>query len=174
MDNKVILSLSGEKCKNEAVSRFFGSPTIPGEWFDDEIFSDTEIFVCQIALADFTDFGGYGLFPKDGYIYLFYDGEDSENPIRVRFFADTPDTVVEDFNEGLFDAPEYSVRFYKDGENASGDLIVSCAEQFGEDIILFNFANANAETFKFLGGKKKIRISKEALSKLRFDEAELI
>ena len=174
MYNKVIISLSGDKCKNEAVSRFFGSPTIPGEWFDDAVFSDSEIFVCQIALADFTDYGGYGLFPKDGYIYLFFDLEDKENPVRIRFFADTPDTVVEDFNDGLYDSPEYSVRFYKDGEQRLGESFISSAEPDGEDIILFDFTSAPDRVFSFLNGKKKIKISKNALSKLYFGEAKLI
>lgn len=177
MNNKVIISVSKDKCKNEAVSRFFGSPTVPGEWFDDEIFSEGEVFICQIALADFTDFGGFGLFPKDGYIYVFYDTEDSESPLRIRFFGDTPDTVVEDFNESVdFDIPseEYSVRFSKDGEFISQNGYISCAEPCGDDIILFDFTNADPNTFGFLKDRKKIKISKKALSKLCFDEAELM
>ena len=43
MDNKVIMKLSEAACKNEAVSRFFGSPTVPGEWFDDEIFGEGQL-----------------------------------------------------------------------------------------------------------------------------------
>lgn len=177
MTNKVIISVSKDKCKNEAVSRFFGSPTIPGEWFDDEIFSDSEVFICQIALADFTDFGGNGFFPNDGYLYVFFDRADSENPLRIRFFGDDPDTVVEDFNESVeIDVPsaEYSVRFYKEGEFISAEPFISCAELSGDDIILFDFTNADSEMFSFLGDRKKIKISKNALSKLCFDEAELI
>lgn len=177
MNNKVIISLSEDKCKNEAVSRFFGSPTVPGEWFDDELFSESEVFVCQIALADYTDFGGYGLFPTDGYIYFFFDTQDGENPLRIRFFGEDPDTVVEDFNESVdFDLPEkeYSVRFYKDGESGVGGSFISSAEDAGDDLVLFDFTNADPKIFGFLGDKKKIVISKKALSKLCFDEAKLI
>ncbi len=176
MNNKVIMKLSAEACKNEAVSRFFGTPTIPGEWFDDEIFGDGEVFVCQIALADFTDFGGYGLLPTDGYIYFFFDTEDSENPLRIRFFGDTPDTVVEDFNDSVdFDisSNEYSVVFFKDGENLPGSF-VSSVELCGDDVILFDFTNADKELFAFLGDKKKVKISQTALTSLQFDQAELI
>ncbi len=176
MNNKVVMTLSSEMCKNEAVSRFFGSPTVPGEWFDDEIFSDGEVFVCQIALADFTDFGGYGLLPKDGYIYFFFDTEDSEDPLRIRFFGDTPDTVVEDFNDSVdFDISkdEYSVRFSRDGEALPGKF-VSSTDLCGEDVILFDFTNAEEKLFEFLGDKKKIQISKKALVSLKFDEAKLI
>ncbi len=176
MNNKVIMNLSSEVCKNEAVSRFFGSPTVPGEWFDDEIFGDAEVFVCQIALADFTDFGGYGLLPTDGYIYFFFDTEDSENPLRIRFFGDTPDTVVEDFNDSVdFDisSKEYSVVFFRDGENLPGAFI-SSVEPCDDVVILFDFANADKELFAFLGDKKKVKISKTALTSLQFDQAELI
>ncbi|MBP3332971.1 MAG: hypothetical protein IKM18_07665 [Clostridia bacterium] len=176
MDNKVIIQLSSKACKNEAVSRFFGSPTIPGEWFDDEIFGDGEVFVCQIALADFTDFGGYSLLPTDGYIYFFFDTEDAEDPLRIRFFGDTPDTVVEDFNDSVdFDisSSEYSVIFSKDGASLPGASI-SSVEPCGDDVILFDFTNADKELFNFLGDKKKIKISKSALKSLEFDKAELI
>ncbi|MBQ8742860.1 MAG: hypothetical protein IJZ03_05785 [Clostridia bacterium] len=176
MDNKVILKLSDKPCKNEAVSRFFGSPTVPGEWFDDGIFSDFEVFVCQIALADLTDFGGYGLLPSDGYIYFFYDTDDSENPVRIRFFSDDPDTVVEDFNESVdFDIPnkEYSVTFFRDGEALPGES-VSCVEPLGEELVLFDFSNADEKLFSFLGDKKKIVISKKALKRLEFDSARLV
>ena len=176
MDNKVIIKLSDTPCKNEAVSRFFGTPTVPGEWFDDEIFGEGEVFVCQIALADFTDFGGYGLFSTDGYIYFFFDTEDKENPLRIRFFGDTPDTVVEDFNDSVdfeISNKEYSVIFSDDNANLP-DAFVLSAELSSDDIILFDFTNADKELFKFLGDKKKIRISKDALKSLEFDKAELI
>ena len=176
MDNKVIIKLSEAACKNEAVSRFFGSPTVPGEWFDDEIFGEGEVFICQIALADFTDFGGYGLFPTDGYIYFFFDTEDKENPLRIRFFGDTPDTVVEDFNDSVdfeISRKEYSVIFSGDTANLPGAFI-SSTELCGDDVLLFDFTNADKELFNFLGDKKKIRISKSALKTLEFDKAELI
>lgn len=175
MDNRVIITLSEEKCKNEAVSRFFGSPTVPGEWFDEEIFSESEVFVCQIALADLTDFGGYGIFPTDGYIYFFFDTQDPENPLRIRFFGDTPDTVIEDFNESVdFDISnkEYSVRFCKDGENLPG-AFVSSVELIGDELILFDFTSADPKLFDFLGEHKKIKISKEFAKALRLDEARL-
>lgn len=176
MDNKVIMKLSEKACKNEAVSRFFGTPTVPGEWFDDEIFGEGEVFVCQIALADFTDFGGYGLFSTDGYIYFFFDTEDKEDPLRIRFFGDTPDTVVEDFNDSVdfeISDREYSVVFSKDSENLPGAFIGS-GELSGDDVILFDFTNADKELFSFLGDRKKIKISKSALKSLEFDKAELI
>ena len=176
MNNKVIMTLSSEPCKNEAVSRFFGAPTVPGEWFDDEIFSEGEVFICQIALADLTDFGGYGLLPDDGYLYFFFDIEDKVNPLRIRFFAGAPDTVVEDFNESIdFDIPkdEYSVIFSRDGAGTIGASI-SATELVGDEVILLDFENADARLFTFLGNCKKIKISKEAVKSLRFDEARFV
>ena len=176
MNNKVIMTLSSKPCKNEAVSCFFGAPTVPGEWFDEELFSQGEVFICQMALADLTDFGGYGLLPTDGYIYFFFDTQDPENPLRIRFFGDTPDTVVEDFNDSVdFDLPraEYSVIFSRDGEGLPG-AFVSAFELEGDEVTLLDFSNADASIFDFLGEYKKIKISKKAVTSLAFDEARLV
>lgn len=175
MNNKVILTLSEKPCRNEAVSRFFGSPTVPGEWFDDEVFSDSEIFVCQLALADLTDFGGYGLLPKDGYLYLFYDVLDALHPLRLRFFAGDPDTVIEDFNEGMDfkKVPrEYSVRFSAETPILP-EAFVSVLEKENDEVTLFDFTYAQVDLFSFLKDKKRIKISAQDLEKLRFDKAIL-
>ena len=176
MNNKVIIALSEKPCKNEAVSRFFGAPTVPGDWFDEEIFSDSEVFVCQLALADLTDFGGYGLLPTDGYLYFFFDTEDSEQPIRLRFFGDAPDTVVEDFNDSVdFDIPktEYSVCFSRFGENLPGAFI-SALEPSADEVVLLDFTNADEKLFSFLGNKRKITIKKDELAALRVDRAKRV
>ncbi len=175
MNNKVIITLSKDICKNEAVSRFFGSPTVPGEWFDDELFSDGEAFICQIALADLTDYGGYGLLPTDGYIYFFYDFDDSENPLRIRFFGDAPDTVVEGFNESLENGiccDEYSVVFSGDTGIFSANA-VSAVELNGNTVTLFDFSGADSKLFAFLGDKKRVMIDKAALKNFEFDRAYL-
>jgi len=55
-----------------------------------------------------------------------------------------------------------------------GKTRVSSAELSGDDIILFDFTNADKELFRFLGDKKKIKITKDALKSLELYKAELI
>lgn len=83
-------------------SKFFGVPTIPGQWLD-ELDSDL-IFLAQIRLADIADLDKENQLPHTGYLYFFVDsaahmGEEAE--AVVVYSPEDPDTAVDDFNEGL-------------------------------------------------------------------------
>ena len=87
-----------------AASKFFGTPTIPGEWLSD--FDEYTMFFCQIRLADIANSDTENILPHTGYLYVFLDTYESEFnlvPI-VRYYDGEPDTAVDDFNA---EVPEY-------------------------------------------------------------------
>ena len=83
-------------------SKFFGTPTIPGEWLE-ELDADL-MFVAQIRLTDIAPWDTENALPHTGYLYFFVEsgahvGEDAR--AVVRYSPDEPDTAVDDFNAGF-------------------------------------------------------------------------
>lgn len=102
-------------------SKFFGSPTIPEEWADD--FDEDVIFLCQIRLQDIAPYDKENRLPHTGYLYIFldtYEGEYDLVPI-VRYSADEPDTVIEDFNESVAGYEEYTEAWLIEFEEGEED-----------------------------------------------------
>ncbi|MBR2650900.1 MAG: DUF1963 domain-containing protein [Clostridia bacterium] len=103
-----------------SVSKFFGSPTIPGEWLSD--FDEYTIFFCQIRLADIARYDKENRLPHSGYLYVFLDTYDSEfnlSPI-VRYYDGEPDTVVDEFNSAVPDYEDFDRAWLIDFELCDG------------------------------------------------------
>jgi len=83
------------------VSRFFGSPLIPKKWEND--FNDDEIFLCQIRLSDIAELDEENRLPHEGYLYIFLHTDGGEYGLRadVRYCADEPEMVFDDFNAAV-------------------------------------------------------------------------
>lgn len=80
-------------------SKFFGAPTIPGNWLD--TFGEDELFLCQIRCRDIAALDPEQQLPHTGYLYLFLNVNHSPYQPRVRYFDGEPDTVVDGFNDEL-------------------------------------------------------------------------
>lgn len=84
------------------VSKFFGTPTIPGAWLEE--LDEDLMFLAQIRLADIAEMDKDGYLPHTGYLYFFvgsgaHTGE--EAAAVVRYSPEDPDTAVDDFNEAF-------------------------------------------------------------------------
>ena len=79
-------------------SKFFGTPTIPGEWLDD--FSEDEIFFCQIRLSDIAELDKENRLPHKGYLYVFLHTEGGERHLSLdlRYRDKRPTHALEGFN----------------------------------------------------------------------------
>ena len=103
-------------------SKFFGAPTLPKEWTN--IFSDDEIFFCQIKCEDIAEFDTENRLPHSGYIYVFLDVESYPYTPRVLYFNGTPDTVLDGFNDEIDKAgnitEEWLMHFNTANEAADG------------------------------------------------------
>lgn len=88
-----------------STSRFFGSPAVPGEWAENQIFGDDELFFAQIRLSDIEPLDRENRLPHTGYLYFFLDFSDSKYRPRaiVRYFGGEPDTVIDNFNCGIYE-----------------------------------------------------------------------
>lgn len=79
-------------------SKFFGSPAMPREWGDD--FYDDTMFLCQINLEELAPFDTEGVFPHEGFLYIFLDTEGGEyGLLPIVRYARTPSAVFLDFNK---------------------------------------------------------------------------
>lgn len=107
---------------DQGESKFFGTPTLPAAWVDD--FYDSEMFLCQIRLADIADLDVENRLPHTGYLYVFLDLDVYPYACRVRYYDGEPDTVIDNFNlsvegaEHLTDA--YLMRFSTVAADAEG------------------------------------------------------
>ncbi len=103
-------------------SKFFGTPTLPAAWVDD--FYDSEMFLCQVRLADIAALDTENRLPHTGYLYVFLDLDAYPYSCRVRYYDGEPDTAVDDFNlsvegaEHLTDA--YLMTFSEVAADAEG------------------------------------------------------
>lgn len=83
-----------------ATSKFFGSPTIPKEWLEENFYED-EIFFCQIKLSELAPFDKENRLPHEGYLYIFLRTNEGEYDLKpvVRYYKGEPNVVVDYFNE---------------------------------------------------------------------------
>ena len=136
-----------------SASKFFGVPTIPGEWLSD--FDEYTIFFCQIRLADIAEYDTQNRLPHTGYLYIFLDTYGSEFnlvPI-VRYYNGEPDTAVDDFNSAVPEYEEFTEAYlinfepcdeYADGTRLFG-LPQSLAEEEAEGELLMQFDPLDSE-----------------------------
>jgi len=109
-------------------SKFFGTPTIPGEMLE-ELDGDL-MFLAQIRLADIAALDPENILPHTGYLYFFVDGNagyGSDVLAEVRYYPGEPDTAVDDFNEG-FEIPgvceDWLITFEEVEEDADGNKLL--------------------------------------------------
>ena len=110
-------------------SKFFGSPTIPGEWIGD--FYDDTMFFCQIRLEDLAKYDTENRLPHAGYLYIFLDAEEGDYGLMpiVRYYDGEPDTVVDDFNEEVEGYSKFTKAWLMEFEECDGSE--ACTRLFG-------------------------------------------
>lgn len=109
-------------------SKFFGIPTIPGDWV--EGLDDNLLFLAQIRLADLAGLDKENRLPHTGYLYFFVDsqahmGEEAE--AVVLYSPEEPDTAVEAFNDDFAiagTAEDWFIEFREVEEDADGNKLL--------------------------------------------------
>ncbi|MBR2611518.1 MAG: DUF1963 domain-containing protein [Clostridia bacterium] len=105
-------------------SKFFGDPTVPQGW--EESFSEDTFFLCQINLEDLASFEEAKVLPDKGYLYIFLDTEEGDYDLRpdVRYTAEDPEVIYDDFNGEVVDYEKfteaYLMEFYETDDDADG------------------------------------------------------
>ncbi len=118
-----MIGIKVEKAHGEydvGTSKFLGAPTMPEEWLEDGTIGEDDFFFCQLKASEYKAFDKENLLPKTGFIYFFLTESEGEYIPNVRYCADEPDTLIDDFNAGFdflgdTDA-EYSIDYFC-GEN---------------------------------------------------------
>jgi len=100
-------------------SKFFGDPTVPGDWEDK--FYDTEMFFCQIRLSDIAELDTENILPHTGYLYVFLDIESYPYEARVLYYDGEPDTVLDDFNADVSEAEHLTEAWLMSFETVEDD-----------------------------------------------------
>lgn len=99
------IGMTLEKAQGEydlGASKFFGTPTIPGDWLAE--LDENLIFLAQIRLADIAELDKENCLPHTGYLYFFVDSEahmGEEAEAVVLYSPDDPDTAVDEFNDAF-------------------------------------------------------------------------
>ncbi|MBQ8684228.1 MAG: DUF1963 domain-containing protein [Clostridia bacterium] len=105
-------------------SKFFGTPTVPEAWGED--FYDTDLFFCQIRLADIATLDTENRLPHTGYLYVFLDTAEGPYQLKatVRYSPDEPCLAIDAFNSETVGYEQYTeawlMEFYPVGEDVEG------------------------------------------------------
>lgn len=109
-------------------SKFFGTPTIPGDWLEE--LDENLLFLAQIRLADIAELDKENRLPHTGYLYFFVDsaahmGEEAQ--AVVRYSPEEPDTAVDEFNDD-FEIPDttedWLITFSEVDDSESGNKLL--------------------------------------------------
>ena len=106
-------------------SKFFGAPTIPGEWLDDR-FTQDEIFFCQIRLSDIAKIDSENRLPHEGYLYFFLRTANGKYALEavIRDCLEKPRVAVDRFNECVEGyehlVDDYLIEFFEVDEDYEG------------------------------------------------------
>ncbi len=183
-------------CKiDEGVSKFFGNPYVPKKWQDDNVFSKTELFFCQINLADIEKIDDDGYLPHEGYLYFFFDVSKYPYKPVVRYYAQKPDVALKGFNKDIDiendPTKPFAISFAKSLENniyysdefvEEGTKLLGTCEELYEmqveenDVVLLSYdCNAHKEIGFFANADAKLvlTIDKTKLKANDFSDVRL-
>ncbi len=174
-----MIGIKVEKAHGEydpGTSKFFGSPTMPEEWLADGTVGDEDFFFCQLKVSEFKGFDKTGVAPQVGFIYFFLTFNDGVFIPNVRYSAEEPDILIDDFNAG-FDflgdtETEYSIDYIKTDNESDGTGILA---ENGDIITLLQYDPLDDNMPSFLANTEKIayfRMKTEDLKKLDFSNVE--
>lgn len=159
-------------------SKFFGRAFLPESWLGSDEFSESEIFFCQIALADLKGFEGAEVLPDEGYLYFFMDFDRRTVKGTVRF-ALSPDAYTF-FNEQAeidYDVEtERLIGFYR-ADDADAGLLPRHKKLSDSEVCLLKFTPDRFDKMDFLSGVNgsiMFVIDAKDLKNRRFDKAFLI
>ncbi|MBO7368978.1 MAG: hypothetical protein J6U25_01675 [Clostridia bacterium] len=159
-------------------SKFFGQAFIPEKWLFGDEFSPTEIFFCQIRLADLNGLSPEGLLPEDGYLYFFFDFDCKPAKGIVRY-SRNPDSYTF-FNEGAeldYDVEtEYPITF-EAASVAENGMFLKEKKLVENEICLLKFTPDSFSGMDFLSGVAGcvcFVINEPDLLAGRFDKAFLV
>lgn len=174
-----MIDIKVEKAHGEydpGTSKFFGSPTMPEEWLGDGTVGDDDFFFCQLKVSEFKSLDKNGLAPQLGFIYFFLTFENGNFTPNIRYCAEEPDTLIDDFNAG-FDflgntEAEYSIDYCKgNGEEDGTKILVDK----GDEVILLQYDPLDDNMPSFLASTEKIAyftIKKSQLKSLDFSDVQ--
>lgn len=154
-------------------SKFFGAPTCPEEWLEDGTVGDNDFFFCQLKIDEFKKKDSSDLLPKSGFLYFFLREENGTYVPNIRYCAEQPDALIDDFNAGFdfIENPEdeYSIDFPENG-NCDGSLLLA---ENGDTVTLLKYDPLDDNMPLFLQETEKIaffNIKKEDLQNLDFSK----
>ncbi len=101
-----------DKTYPQTASRMLGSAKIPLEWVLDELY-ESDLFFCQLNLADLAHLDPLGRLPHTGYLYVFLQmrSQNRAPSARVFYFDGKPDYFLFDANENV-EGYEHLIRTY--------------------------------------------------------------
>ncbi len=155
-------------------SKFFGSPTMPEEWLSDGTVGDDDFFFCQLKLSEFSDLDKDGLLPDNGFIYIFLSEKGGQYIPNVRYSADEPEALIDDFNAGFefIENPEdeYSIDFFNGDSEIDGTSLLIDEKS---SVTLLRYDPLDDNMPSFLADTEKIayfKIEKTKLERLDFSD----
>lgn len=83
-------------------SKLFGDVLMPEDWFENNVFGEDEVFLCQIKLEDIAEYDVARILPHEGTLYFFLDFSASLTKGIVRYSAANADAYT-NFNDGVED-----------------------------------------------------------------------
>lgn len=157
-------------------SKFFGEILLPNAWLEENVFSPTEMFLCQINLEQLYTEIGETLLPKTGILYFFID-YGKKLTAKVRYFDGDLDGYTcfnEDWEDDFDAITDLSVEFAH-GEDGVV-LLANTQDLFGDDVCLLKVNTADEDVLDInLAPNKTLyfMIDKKALLSRNFDKVVL-
>ncbi len=174
------------KYRNVDISKFFGSPILPQEWYDWGLIGEKEAFLCMLKMPEVGPYDIRYVLPSAGYLYFFLDMRDPEDiqPI-VRYWPGEPECLVDDFNDWIDDGCDwkscYAVEFASDDGREEGMKLLGDPAELPKNglpegqVLLFQFDTRGTaiNVLQELDGVLRFYVDWQALDRRDFDNVIL-
>ncbi|MGN0819758.1 MAG: hypothetical protein ACI4M6_05115 [Christensenellaceae bacterium] len=169
------LNLDFENEKELDESKFFGEILLPEKWFENDVFSPDEMFVCQINLSEISYAGFASVLPSSGMLFFFIDTKKFPYKSVIRYFDGELDAYTcfnDDIDSHINVIDEIGVSFEKASSGDIGMLTDDKAEGF--DTCLLRIRQDREDLLLPINGDLYFFVNKQDVLQKDFSKSELI
>ncbi len=169
------IELDFDNVKELDESKFFGEILMPNEWFEKDIFSLDELFICQINLSELTDNDILSILPQTGTLFFFIDMKKAPYKSIIRYYDGELDAYTsfnDDFESDINVIDEIGISF---DNNTKGDIELLSEDKIeGYDTCLLKICQDMDDLLLPINGDVYIYVNKKDILKKDFSSSKLV
>lgn len=156
-------------------SKFFGEILLPEKWFEDDVFSPDEMFICQINLSELSASDICSVLPSSGMLFFFIDTKKPPYKSVIRYFDGELDAYTsfnDDFETDINVIDEIGIKFEK--SNACDVALLADEKTEGFDTCLMKIRQDKDDLLLPVEGDLYFFVNKSDIIKKDFSKSKLI